>query len=247
MSRFVTLDHSRFAAQKSKLRSELQRMQGSAEREVAEKSRFAAIFVAQQLAEKTFPSRGAIGFAVRSMAQDVNSVFITASKAYRILDETAGARVAAGFYSAYKKGDWSRAEQILRSSSSPISGIEIGVLRPELHEKARSPRDGRVNIKSPLMIVSSADLEAYLKVAIREIGKTASGWNACAAKLGGSESATRWKSTAIHGSSGGSVRAEKGAWEMTNIRPLARKHISPGQVASILKTGREYLEDLLEL
>jgi hypothetical protein len=246
----ITLDRSKFASAKSKLKSELEKnLLERAKQETEEKLRRTSIVVARELAERTFPSANAIGLAVAGMRFDISRVFITAGRAYEILKSTAGPGPAGAFYACYQKGNFQQAERILRESNSPLRAIAIGPLRPDLHEKARNSKTGRVMLKEPLQIVTKSDLGAYVKDRIKKIGKTASGWNACAMKLGGSEGETRWKSTAIHGADGGSIviknEGEKLVFEITNERPLARKHISPGQVAAIMKQGMEFLAGLM--
>ncbi len=244
----ISLDRSRFDSQLGQLRKGIMRELESVNRETEEKLRQVSIFVSQNLAERTFPSANAIGLAVAAMRFDVSRVFITAGKAYEILKGTAGEAVAGAFYANYKRGNLSQAERIIRQANSPIRNIEIGPLRPELHEKARDKKSGRVMLKDPLQIVTQSELDAYVKDRIKQIGKTAAGWNACAAKLGGSESEARWKSTAVHGSEGGSVSIRRDGgkivFEITNEMPLARKHISPGQVSRIEKQGMDFLETL---
>jgi hypothetical protein len=248
MSAMITLDRSRFDAQLAKVRKELESHVASGMRETEEKIRQVAIRAAQDLAERTFPSPMAIGLAVAAMRFDIGRVFITAGKAYETLKDAKGERIAGAFYAAYKHGDFSRALSVLRASGV-LPGIEIGRLDPALHERARNPKNGRVELARPLQIVTSEELAAYMRKQVAEIGKTSSGWNACAAKLGGSESATRWKGTAVHGTDGGSAAIENNGGKivvnLTNLRPLARKHISPGQVDAILKRSRDFLQQLL--
>lgn len=246
--RAISLNRSKFESNKSKMRTAFDTKLRNYQQEATEKARFAAIYVARELAELTFPSPNAIGFAVAAMRFDVSRVYCTAGKAYEILKQTAGVQVAGAFYAAYRNGQISQAREVLRASNSPIRDCEIGSLRPELHEKSRDPKTGRVMLAHPLQIVQKAELDSYLRSAIARIGKTASGWNACAAKLGGSESGFRWKSTAVHGSDGGVVTqtgGSKAAYVINNVRPLARKHISPGQVDRIVKAGELYYLQML--
>ncbi|MES2923690.1 MAG: hypothetical protein V4819_19200 [Verrucomicrobiota bacterium] len=248
--KMISVDRSRLDSQLSDVRRSMESKIGDSQRETEEKIRLAAIYVAQECAERTFPSASAIGLAVAAMRFDISRVFITAGSAYEKVKQTAGVGAAGAFYAAYKRGDHSRALTILRTAGI-LPGISIGQLDPALHERARNPKDGRVMLAQPLQIVGKDELAAYVKEQIAKIGKTASGWNACAAKLGGSESATRWKSTAIHGDDGGEISIEntgaKIVFNITNLRPLARKHLSPGQLATIAKRGRDYLMQLLSV
>lgn len=244
----ITLNRSKFEAQKAALNRSLEKAIEEKRKVVAEKARFAAIKVARDLAERTFPSADAIGLAVAAMRFDVGRVYITPGRAFEILRSSAGEAVAGAFYAAHKRGQLSQAESIIRRSNSPIRNIEVGSLRPDLHQRSRNA-NGRVELKAPLQVVEKREIDAYVKSEISKIGKTASGWNAAAAALGGSEGPTRWKSTAVHGSEGGSaeeIHVEgKAGFLIRNLRPLARKHISPGQVARILKDGAEYFRRLL--
>ena len=217
-------------------------------RETEEKIRLAAIRVAQDLAERTFPSPMAIGLAVAAMRFDISRVFITAGGVYERIKNAQSEREASAFYSAYKRGDFPLALGRLKRSGI-LSGITIGRLDPRLHESSRNQKNGRVEIPEPLQIVTKDELAAYVKKQIAKLGKTSSGWNACASQLGGSESETRWKGTGIHGADGGSVATENSGeaivFTLTNLRPLARKHLSPGQKASVMKRGQQYLKQLL--
>jgi hypothetical protein len=248
MSRFVYIDRSKLDDQKRKLENRFAKKLSEMKADATEKTIRVSTYVAQALAIETFPSANAIGLAVAAVRWDVNQVYITAGKAFEILRETAGPSIAGAFYSAIKKQNTSKAIQILRASGSRIAQIQIGTLDPDLHEKARD-RNGRVTLANPLQIVSAEELDAFVKHTVARLGKTASGWNACAEKLGGDGNVIAWKGTAVHGNDGGTVQVRHDKtgvrYILKNNRPLTKKLISPGQVASIVSEGRKMLTRLL--
>jgi hypothetical protein len=251
MSRIVSLDRSKFDDQRRKMEREFEKKLRDLKSEAREKTIIAAIHVADLLAHETFPSAGSIGMAAAAVRFDVGRVYIVAGKAYEILQgSTGGEKAGKGFYAAFKRNDLATAREILRKSGSPIANIIIGApLDPSLHEKGRNQKTGRVMLSAPLQIVTSSEVSAFAKLTIARLGKTASGWSACAEKLGGSGNETRWKGTAVHGSDGGKVNVRhnktKVSYVLTNLRPLAKKLISPGQVNRVMKEGRELLSRLL--
>lgn len=250
MSRSIRIDESKWNAQKSALRSMLEGRLRNARAVLSDELRETGAFVAEELGKRTFPSDSAIGLAVAAMRFDLHQVYATSGKVYEILDSTVGKRTANAFYVSWKRGDLSAARQIVRNSGSPISQIVIGEpLRAELRESVRNQK-GRVSTAYPLQLVSKGEIDAHAKIAIAEIGKTASGWFACAERLGGDGNAVSWKGTARHGSGGGSVsfsESDTGVHlVLSNEMPLAKKHISPGQVAAILEQGKEFLKRRLQ-
>lgn len=195
------------------------------------------------LAERTFPSVMAIGYAVRSVRRDVSSVYATPGKVFGIL-ESKNPILARTFWAALKKGDLSAARQIVQQSGTSVANIRIGgSLDPSLHEKSRN-NTGTVTIPAPLQMCSKEEIADYTKTVVAELGKTASGWSACAAELGQTVP-TRWKGVSVHGRSGGHTRAalspQSISITLVNTRPLARKHLSPGQAATIRKNAAEHL------
>jgi len=86
-------------------------------------------------------------------------------------------------------------------------------------------------------------------MAIKRLGKTASGWLACAELLGGDGNKPKWKGTAMHGPDGGYAEIHQTATgfvvRMFNTRPLARKHLSPGQFAAIQRQAQRRLAERL--
>lgn len=226
----------------SSLDSSLQNLMATIRATMARELRSTAASVARDLCLRTFPSDSAIGLAASAMRADINSVYITHARAIKILESHAGPNASHAFAHALRRGDLSAARNILRSSPSPISQIRLGdPLDPSLREKTRNRKTGRVETKNPLQIVTRDELAAFTRAALQEIGKTASGWAAAASALGNESGIPKWKSPARHGSAG-SARTTETPTSITitiaNHRPLARHHISPGQIASILATAR---------
>lgn len=210
---------------------------------IADAVREVAADTAVALAERTFPSSMAIGYTVRSVRADVSSVYCTPGKVFAYLD-CKDPMLARRFWALLKSGDLSAAARIVRESGTSIATIRIGGrLDPALHERARDNK-GRVALPAPLQMCGKEEIAAYVKTVIATIGKTASGWSAAADDLGAAVP-TRWKSVAIHGRSGGHTRAALSPKSITitlvNTRPLARKHLSPGQARTIRKYAADYL------
>jgi hypothetical protein len=239
----LTIHSGKLSAQKSALRKRFAKKIEEIRNRLESTMKPIVAEAAQELGARTFPSVNAIGLAVQAMRFDVSRVYITAGKAFEIIEQSAGKPAAGAFYAAYKRGDYNSCRAILRNSGSPIANIRIGEpLDPNIREKSRDAK-GRVMSAHPLQIVEAAELNAHIKTAIEEIGKTSSGWYAAAAELGGDGNEIAWKGIAKHGSDGGSARTERTDTgvriTIRNHRPLARKHISPGQVAPIVKRARE--------
>lgn len=206
--------------------------------------------VAEELSARTFPSENAIGITVKAVRFDVSLVYCTGGKAYEILAGHSGKPLAGKFYHLYKSGDLSAARAVLRASGSPIASIILGTpLQPALHESVRN-KEGRVIAAYPLQICPAEEIAAHSKIVIAEIGKTAAGWSACAEKLGGDGNAIRWKGTGVHGSAAGDVQWIEDEFGvhliLENNSHLAKKHISPGQVAAIMEPARERLRERLK-
>lgn len=245
MRQAFKIDASALASAKSKLQAELNRHLGAARATFAKELRETAGELAMELADRTFPSDGAIGYTVRSVRADVASVYVLPGRVFEVL-QSADPAEAGAFWAAMKNGNLSRAREIVRQSGTYIAGIEIGsALRPSHHTSSRDPKTGNVAIPKPLQMVTKQERDDYTRLVVREIGKTASGWMACADDLGANGNFVRWKGIAVHGKSGGSVRIQISATRiaiiLNNKRHLARKHISPGQLARIRKRANEEL------
>jgi hypothetical protein len=250
MRQAFKIDASALASAKSKIQAELNRHLSAARSKFAKELRETAGELAMELADRTFPSDGAIGYTVRSVRGDVASVYVLPGRVFEVL-QYADPAEAGAFWSAMKRGDLSRARQIVRRSGTYLAGIEIGApLRPSHHTSARDPKTGNVILEAPLQMVTKQERDDYTRLVVREIGKTASGWMACADDLGADGNFVRWKGIAVHGKNGGSVRIQISATRiaiiLVNHRHLARKHISPGQLQSIRREANEKLLRRLE-
>lgn len=241
-----TIDRSSLASSKSKLQAEINRYMLAKRSEFAAALRETAGEMAVALGERTFPGDGAIGYTVRSVRADVSQVYAQPGRIYEIL-KASDPRAAGAFWGAIKNGDISKAREIVRSSGTAIAGIEIGTpLRPSLHRDSRDPKTGHPNTRGyPLQLVSKEELEAYTKAVVKEIGKTAAGWFAAADDLGADGNAVRWKGIGVHGKGGGTALIEIGKYSivitLVNSGHLAKKHISPSQLARIRQRANEQL------
>lgn len=201
------------------------------------------------LAARTFPTGYAFKLAKQAMEYELKSLYATGGQVYQYLSDSGMVDVAKKFYSAYKSGDLSAAAAELRNSGTAWASIPVGALDPSLHDRFRDPQSGKVAVSRPRQIVTADDLKFYTSIAIKRLGKTASGWSACAEALGGDGNKPKWKGTSMHGSDGGSVAQHHTIMGfsiiLTNHRKLAAKHLSPGQRARILRTAKRNLEDRL--
>lgn len=246
----ITIHPGKLAAQKNALRKALEKKLAATRDQIEAAIKPIVATAAEELGERTFPGPNAIGLAVAAMRFDISRVYITSGKAYDILEKTAGKAAASSFYAAFKRGDFSSARAILQNSGTSIASIRIGEpLDPQIRETMRDKK-GRVISEKPLQIVSKEELQAFTKAAIAEIGKTSSGWYAAAAELGGNGNAIGWKGIGKHGSDGGSATIARTESKITitirNSRPLARKHISPGQVAPIRNRAKKQIREAMK-
>jgi hypothetical protein len=238
--KLIRVDRSQLALQRSQLRARLDAALAAERAALQAASRETARRIAAALAVATSPGRSGYLRARASIAADVRRVYLPASRVYAALAAAHGPRPAASFYGAFMRRDYRSARQILRQLGSSHAGIPMGRLDPTLHPRARDA-SGRVRLSVPLQIVRAEDIAAYLPRAFRRLGKTASGWAACARALGGEDGVPSYKSTRVHGAEGGHVRVEEHRITLVSTRSLARQLISPGQVQLIVQNGRRGL------
>ena len=202
---------------------------------------------AEKLAARTFPAAYGFKVAADRMRFELSRLYATGGTVFQALKEAGEMQLAVRFYREYKSGNLAAAGTVLRQSKTAYAGIPIGPLDPSLHDKARNKSTGHIEVKLPWQIVPEKDLVFYKTLAIKRLGKTASGWSACAEQLGGDGNKPKWKGTAMHGSNGGHAQVIESDFGyhvvMRNLRPLARKHISPGQVARIKKQAITALQE----
>jgi hypothetical protein len=235
--KFAFLDRSKLMRNSRWLADRL-KAEGMREKEAVEKAtKDAAAFAARDLARVTFPNRFGFILAKAAMIQDVRQVYATAGDVYDKMKKAGDPpQILNGFYSAFMAGDYSAAREFLRRSRADVGRARIGGgLDESLHDQARGGRARPAN-KEPLQIVRPDERKRYEAKAIKRLGKTASGWSACAEILGQPQ-ADGWKSTAVHGFAGAvEVKRSESAvfYVLKNLRPLARRHISGGQVKRVL-------------
>lgn len=242
--KFVNFDRGRWRKGISVQRARFAKEQGRIHDILQPALREAARIAAVELARWTFPNRFAVSLLKKSIAMDVRQVFATAGKVYGSMESRFGKGPAGAFYAAFSRGNYRAAADIMLTVGHPWAGVPMGPLQPALHEGARNAR-GRVYLATPLQIVANDEITAYLPLVYAKMGKTASGFAACAVALGGEHGIPRYKSTSVHGSSGGRVSVMRsGARQviiLKNLRPLARKHISPIQIQRAVTAGRNHL------
>jgi len=203
--------------------------------------------LAMNIGKQTFPGQYRIGLAVAAIRFDLSRVYATPGKIYEILHEDSPPN-AARFWRAIKLGDMAAARDAVRGSGTSIRSIIIGSpLDPSFHEASRSKKDGRVYRVTFAQMVTKEELDAYSKKIVASLGKTASGWFACAEKLGADGNLIRWMGTSVHGSDGGDPTYEitpRGTRiRLRNHRPLAKKHRSPGHLNRSIKHAKKQLAE----
>lgn len=236
--RFAYLDRSKLMRSSRKLADAL-KAEGMREKAAVEKAtKDAAAFAARDLARVTFPNRFGFVLAKAAMIADVRQVYATAGDVYQKMKDAGDPpQILNGFYGAFMAGDYSAAREFLRRSRANVGRARVGGgLDESLHDQARGGR-ARPSNKEPLQIVRPDERKRYEAKAIKRLGKTASGWSACAEILGEPQK-DGWKSTAVHGFGGGAVTVKRTDsavfYVLKNLRPMARRHISGGQVKRVL-------------
>lgn len=249
MSRGLHVDASAMRAQVTALQHTLEGRAREAAAALRDAVVETAIEVAHGFADRTFPKGFGFKLAKAQLEFELGTLYATGGRVYKALFDAGERSLARDFYHAYKSGNLGVARNFLRASRTAWASIPVGTLDASLHERSRNPQTGRIEVSMPRQIVPEEDLAFYRSVAIKRLGKTASGWNACAEQLGGNGNKPKWKGTAVHGPDGGHVieeRSDVGLHiTLINTRKLARKHLSPGQRAAILRRGRRALNDRL--
>ena len=215
------------------------------ERKVREIAREAAV----ELANATFPKGGSPDpLALAAIAKDVRRVFMTAGKVYSHLRARHGRPIASAFYRAAKSGNRAAALKVLREAGGDFARLEFGPVSRSLHEAARSGPRRRVTLRFPIRIVPDADLAAYIVRVQKGLGEAASGWAACAAKLGGETGISSWKTTGVHGSQFGSVRPMQGTrigFILRNTAPHAPRNLPASEANAIaIRASKRLIERL---
>ena len=247
--RGVYIDTAKLAASASTFQSAMEGRVQEAVAELRHAVTETAIEAAHALAGRTFPSGFGFAVAKKQMLFELSTLYATGGRVFKALKDAGKGPLAAQFYHAYKRGRFSEARRILSVSGTMWAEVPLGRLDPSLHEPARNSSTGQINADRPRQIVPAEDLAAYSAIAIKRLGKTASGWLACAEQLGGDGNKPKWKGTAMHGPNGGYAEIHETATgfvvRMFNTRRLARKHLSPGQFAAIKRQTDQKLAQRL--
>lgn len=247
--RGIYIDSTALAKNASTLERFLQGRVKEAVEELKQSCIETAIETAYGLANRTFPTSYGFALAKKQMLWELSRLYATGGRVFSDLKNEGKGGLGARFYRAYKSGRFQEAQQILQTSSSKWARVPVGRLDPSLHEKSRNKKTGQIEVTLALQIVPQEDLAVYGNIAIKRLGKTASGWLACAEQLGGNGNKPKWKGTAMHGPGGGYVDLHQTATgfvvRMFNTRALAKKHISPGQFAAVERQVRRSLSERL--
>jgi hypothetical protein len=242
--RSVSFDRGRWRNQIARLHNRFRKNTEELNALLREETREAARITAGYLARLTFPNRYGVHLLKLAITADLRNAYATASALYADLERRHGKSIAAAFYAAFSRRDYPAARSILNRLGHPWAAVPMGNLDPSLHNPARDAK-GRIRLEIPLQIIPNEDLHSYLPIALRRMGKTASGWSACALILGGEEHIPHFKSTAVHGTAGGAVETIQTATRtvvvLHNLRPLAKRHLSPGLSRQAVAMGRDYL------
>lgn len=240
MSRAFYVDLKKMESQSRKIRVLLKRRSIKYKSKIKEALEHSAMYAAASLTQNTFPKGYGFVLVKKQMIFDICQIFISGSKVYASIEESSGKQLAGAFYAAYKQRNYSEANRVLQRTSSQYSSLEFSPL------SITKDLDHRYHKKQ---IVSKEDMEQYLPIAIRRIGKTASGWASCVEQLGGDGDFIKWKGTTIHGGDGGEVIFIEDAdgmrvW-MSNLRELAYNHTNPDAVKTAMEVARWDLETTL--
>lgn len=247
--RGIYIDTAALAVNASALQRALQGRVAEAVHELRHAVTETAIETAHALAARTFPNAFGFALAKRQMLWELSRLYATGGRVFKEMGSVGEGGLAAKFYRAYKSGRFSEASTLLQMSSTSWASVPVGRLDPGLHERSRNRSTGHIEVRHPLQIVPQEDLGSYGSLAIKRLGKTASGWLACAEQLGGDGNKPKWKGTAMHGPNGGFAEIHETPTgyviRMFNTRPLARKHLSPGQFAAIQRRAQRSLAERL--
>jgi hypothetical protein len=242
------LDRSRFDSSRARLRAALDRKLEGMRDTVEEAAREVAHKASVELSLATFPTASLLRIAENSIRGEVGRVFLTASRAYEILRSERGEAMAKAFYGAFKRRDFASAREILRRSGTTIADIEIGPADASIYESAT--QGGKISLTRPRRIVPKEQLDAFVRrLCDAKLGNAASGWSACAARLGSETGIPRYKSTAMHGANNGDVEIRREGNKITvyliNRVPAVRRLLASADRHRIEVQARAELLDRL--
>lgn len=117
--------------------------------------------------------------------KDIAKVYRTAGGAWKSISNPGE---AAGFWKAYKAGEFESAQNILAKSGSIYSGVPLQPFdEGAAHKAARSGSTGRVTISSPkAIVVDPENLKAYVERKKKNVGFGKGGWADVARVISGS-------------------------------------------------------------
>lgn len=244
----LSVNQARFQANLRRLEAALSQHLTRDRATVQAATKDAAIWAAREMARVTFPNRYGFVLAKAQITHELRQLYGSPSAAYEAVKNAVGVGRADRFYHHFSARNYSAAQRILDDANCAFSGIPCGRLNPALHDPARTGPRGHISVDRPRQIVPKEDLAAYTPKAVKRLGKTASGWSAVAELLG-SPQAPGFKSTLIHGRAGGSLQVNRGrlhpGYLLSNLRPLSRRHCSPGQVARVIRQATLLLLGIL--
>ncbi len=121
----------------------------------------------------------------RATSRDISKVYATPGKAY---EDISNPRYKGAFWSAYKKGDISKAQDILDANGSKLRGVQMTRFDGgTAHKGARNTTTGRVNQNRPSMIVIDPKaLDRYVKEELKHVGTGKGGFADIVRAIGGS-------------------------------------------------------------
>jgi hypothetical protein len=149
------------------------------------------------------------------IAADIKRIFKRADNlggAFKQL-EAADPDMGRQYWHATNHGEPEKARRLLRKLCAK-AGLSIGAIRPDLHQKARTARYGRVpdDAKTLAVISKGEALDRYISKVQRQIGAVKAGWIAAAKKLGGTlRGIPRWANTGMHKKSQGEAVVKREA------------------------------------
>jgi hypothetical protein len=171
----------------SELNRSLERLQAATKRDFGGIVRQVARLLAGNLIHDTQPYGTELAAKKQgegAVMRDIGKVFMTASQAYRQIQEL-DKKLAAGWYKAVKAGDFAKAEKMIEKSTLPFRNAEISAtLDPQLHQSNRQGR-GRVYRQRPAAILSDPkELKDYAKKVAQRVGFGKAGWASAASNIG---------------------------------------------------------------
>lgn len=163
------------------------------ERSLPALMRRAGRLCAVSLAKQTQPfgtDTNAQAMGQRAVVRDIRKIYALPSDVFAAFSDK---RQAAAFWKAVQRGDWVRANGIMRKDCPKFRNVDF---RPFDEGQAHQANRVRGRIKKgarPIFIVREAGrLKAYINAEFRLVGWVKGGWAACARALGGVSGLPGW-------------------------------------------------------